>query len=92
MATPERTLDQRLEALTTSLELLAGLYRDRERVLYDFMRETRDSNRHLLATVQVVSSAITLMSSSLEKLTRVAENQEARLVQLESEKGRREHE
>jgi hypothetical protein len=78
-----KTTDERIDALTTSVELLASLYRDREKVLYDFMRTQRDSHKLLPANMQSQSAAITLMASSLDKLAQVAEAQELRLQRLE---------
>jgi hypothetical protein len=76
---PERTIDQRLDALTSSVELLASLYRDRERVFYDSLREQRDSHRLLLTNVQTMSGALTLLASSTDKLVQIAEDHERRL-------------
>jgi hypothetical protein len=81
----ERTIDQRLDALTSSVELLASLYRDRERVFYDSLKEQRDSHRLLLTNVQTMSGALTLLASSTDKLVQIAEDHERRLGGLRSD-------
>lgn len=75
----ERTIDQRIDALTASVELLASLYRDRERFFYDATKLQRDSHRLMLANVQQTSGAITLLASSTDKLVQIAEEHERRL-------------
>ena len=79
----ERTIDQRIEALTHSVELLASLYRDRERVFYDALKEQRNSHHLLLANVQTIGGALTLMANSLDKLVQVADRHEQRVGKLE---------
>jgi len=76
---PERTIDQRLDALTSSVELLASLYRDRERAFYDSLKEQRESHRLLLANVQATSGALTLLASTADKLVQIAEDHERRI-------------
>jgi len=72
----ERTIDQRLDALTASVELLASIYSDRERVFYDSMREQHEFNKLIVAELKATGAALTLMASSQAKLTDIAEYHE----------------
>jgi hypothetical protein len=84
---PERTIDQRLDALTSSVELLASLYRDRERVFYDALREQRDSHRLIMSNLQSVGGALTLLASTADKLVQIAEDHERRISRVAYEPG-----
>jgi len=73
------TIDERIEALTQSVELLASMHKDLE-VMH------AELERKLNQGFELIGGTLQLLGASMVKMAQIAENHEFRLKGLEAKK------
>lgn len=77
------TIDERIEALTQSVELLASLHKDQEKHIEQLTRDMNAGFVLLGGTLQVFGGSLQKITQALQTLTGIAVDHDARLKSLE---------